>query len=314
MVIPTYRRAEALLECLRSLAAGSVVPDEIIIVGRREDEATRQAIEKLQSHPPNCIPIHAGWVDRPGHIPPVEEGVRLSRGEIVTIVDDDVIVGHGWLARISGHFKDRTIGVVGGPAPVPGMKIGALKGRPGCMAWYGKTWGNLAFAVDGLTREVDSVCEGNSAWRGELVRQVHFDPLLNYDDAFMYGLDLCLQAKQAGFRVVFDPEALVQHNVKPRTPELDRADRAARAYSYCRNYTYILLKWLPVWRKAVFLAWWFGVGDRSAPGAGILVLDALAARRRPPGEGSQAFAGKVEGIRQWLAARGTGAAGNGQGT
>lgn len=303
VVIPTYRRPDALINCIRSIRKGTVLPDEVILVAREDDAATWRVLEPLSTKRENPFTIRLASVTQPGHVPPVETGVNLATGQLVAIVDDDVTVTPGWLEAIIDPFADPVVGVVGGPVVIPGQPPGKPKGKPGRVTWYGKTWGNLANLGGKCAMELDTVMEGNWAWRRDLLRRIRKDPVLNFDDASMYGLDLCLQAKAAGFRVLFEPRALVLHHCKPRAPELDRADRPARLFSYCRNYTYIMLRRLPAWRKLVFVVWWFGIGERAAAGIGALFADALTGRKHQPAEVRRVFAGKIEGVRLWLRGR-----------
>lgn len=300
MVVPTYLRPEAVKKCVHSVLDGSVRPDEIILVGRYGDDATKGVFERLRLAVGDSCRIRFTQVTADGHIPPVEAGVRLASGEIVAIVDDDVTVSRWWLSALLQDFSDPSVGVVGGRVAVPGYPEPKLRGRPGCLSWYGKAWGNVGFLRGSRAIDVDTVMEGNWSWRRDLLLSIQIDPVLNFDDACMYGLDLCLEARALGFRVLYEPRAVVDHHLAPRAPRLDRAERPARVYSYCRNYTYIMLKRLPWWRKAVFLAWWFGLGERVGVGAAALVVDLLLRRRREPGEARRAFAGKIEGIRVWL--------------
>jgi GT2 family glycosyltransferase len=299
VVIPTYLRPDSLEDCVHSLLDGTLRPDEIIVVGRASDQATRQVVEKLCSRDGDFTRLRSAWVNEAGHIPPVEAGLRLASGELIAFIDDDVTVTPQWLALILRHFSDPSVGVVGGRVVVPQTPPPKLRGKPGHVTWYGKTWGNVGSVSGDRVREVDAVMEGNWVWRRDLLRSLEVDSALNFDDASMYGLDLCLQAKASGFRVLYDPQALVYHHAKPRAPELDRAQRPARAFSYCRNYTYILLKHLPAWRKPVFLAWWFGIGERAAVGLAAWIANAVYGRAYQPGETRAAFAGKIEGIRLW---------------
>jgi GT2 family glycosyltransferase len=308
VVVPTFARPDALADCVRSLCEGSVLPGEIIVVGREGDEPTRGMMERLALDLEKTVSIRSCWVNVRGHVPPVESGLRAASNEVVAFVDDDVTVSQGWLEALLGPFSDPAVGVVGGRVVVPGQSSGRPKGKPGHVTWYGKTWGNAASVDGAIVMDVDTVMECNWAWRRELLSALEMDPELNFDDASMYGLDLCLGAKAAGFRIVHEPRALVLHHVKPRTPELDRANRPARTFSYCRNYTYVMLKRLPTWRKYVFLIWWFAIGEGLAEGVGALAANEFSGRRLPPGVTRSAFAGKMEGVRVWLRARRNGPA------
>ncbi len=142
--------------------------------------------------------------------------------------------------------------------------------------------------------------ECNWIWHRGLLRSIEFDPILNFDDASMYGLDLCLQARRRGFRVLYDPRVVVYHHLAPRTQELDRAGRHDRAFTYCRNFTYIMLKRLPWWRKPIFLTWWIVVGERGGWGIGALAADTLLRGIRDDRHVVSSMLGKIEGARLWF--------------
>lgn len=286
-----------LTKCVESILSGSLRPDELIIVGRVGDKPTERAIARIQAGAHDSVSICSAWVSEPGHIPPVERGLRAASGDLVAVVDDDVTVTSGWLSSLVAHFSDSSIGAVGGRVLLPGIPVRKPKGNPGCVSWYGKQWGNLGSLSGPGSYEVDAVMEGNCMWRREVLASLNFDPVLNFDDGSMYGLDLCLQAKERGFKVVYEPGAVVFHDVAPRVPELDRHERGPRIFSYCRNYTYIVLKRLPLWRRLVFLFWWFLIGERDAWGVASLVFDTVDGDWRKNRHVKQAWAGKVEGLR-----------------
>lgn len=297
IIIPTYLRPETLLKCVESILAGSRRPEEIVIVSRAGDVGTETAIANIGAAAHAGVRIRSASVTARGHIPPIQAGLQVASGGLVATLDDDVTVTPEWLSSIISHFADPTIGVVGGRVLVPGTAPQKLRGKPGCVSWYGKAWGNIgSLDVTGAI-EVDSVMECNWIWRRELLASLEFDPVLNFDDAAMYGLDLCLQAKKRGFKVLYDPRALVYHHVAPRAPELDRQKRGPRSFSYCRNYTYIMLQRLPIWRRSAFLAWSFLIGERGGWGLGSLLADTLRAGWRKERYVGQAWRGKMEGIR-----------------
>lgn len=297
VVIPTYQRPQMLRACVRSLLAGERRPDEIVVAGREGDHGALNAVRELQSEAGELI--RSTWVTQPGHVPPVRAGAEAATAELVAFVDDDVAVTPGWLREIVRHFDDPRVGVAGGRVVVPGLPPPAVKGRPGQITWYGKHWGNIGSVEAAAPMEVMSLMEGNWAWRRELFLSLEFDAVLNFDDASMYGLDLCFQARRKGYRVVYDSRALVYHHAAPRVAELDRAAPQRRT-SYSRNYTYILLRHLPPWRRVAFLLWWFLIGDRGSPGLGATLAEMLRNDRPWRREFGPAWAGKIEGVRLWL--------------
>jgi GT2 family glycosyltransferase len=299
VVIPTYRRPESLCRAVESVCRGRRLPSEIWLVGRKGDAETEAAIRGLASRFSSRVPIHDAWVTVPGHIPPVEEGVRLATGDLVAFIDDDVTVPPDWLGKMVSRVCEDRVGVVGGRVIVPGVEPPRLKGHPGEFSWYGKHWGNLGWLNGTAPIDVSGVVECNWIWRRELITSVFFDPVMNFDDGFMYGLDLCLQAREKGRRVIFDPLVEVNHHLVSRSPGLDRQDRPRRLFSYCRNYTYLMMKHLSVWRKPIFLFWWFLVGERGAWGPATAIADTLLHGFRWRGEFLNSVRGKCEGLLCW---------------
>jgi GT2 family glycosyltransferase len=298
VVIPTYRRPDMLRQAVASLFAGTRHPDEVIVVGRQCDSETVAAVVEMQATYGECL--RSAWVTVPGHIPPVETGIKAASGEIVAIIDDDVTVTETWLTNILYHFNDRQVGVVGGRTILPGYTLPRIKGKPGRITWYGKLWAHLTDVDGSYAFEVDTVKECNWAWRREIATTLMFDPVLDFDSAMNYGVDLTLQAKKRGLKVLYDPQAVVYHHLAPRVPELDRANKFRRMFASCRNYTYIMLKHLPWWRKVAFLCWWFMIGGRRPLGVGTLMLGVLLHGWNEWYRFAVATAARAEGIRLWL--------------
>jgi len=296
VVIPTYRRPTPLIDCIRSITAGDHMPGEIIVVGREGDDETSAVLPQAQEICSGKTVLRVGWVTRPGHLPPVQKGLELAASEIVAFLDDDVTVTPEWLGHLVIPFGDSKVGVAGGRVITPAAPAPRLKGKPGRTSWYGRHWGNVASLRGESPVDVHGVMECNWAWRRSVLTSMRFDPILNFDDACMYGLDLCLQARSAGWTVIYEPHALVHHHAAPRAIELDRSDRPRRTFAYSRNYTYIMLKHLEWWRKPIFLAWWFLIGERASWGLAAVLAD--AARGRPPQAKNvrSSLNGKFQGI------------------
>jgi len=297
VVVPTWQRAQWLQRCLKALVAQQRCPDRIIVVGRAGDDAGHGVVERLTG-----LPVRWVEVDRSGHIAPVRRGLQEARGEIVAFLDDDAEPQEGWLDALVQSFTDPSIACVGGRVITPGFR-GRVHLDAGRVRWYGKYVGNIGALDAPGPVDVDGVMEGNWAWRVDVLRSLEFDPRLDFDDASMYGLDLCLQAKTKGHRVVYQPLACVNHHVAPRRHELDRNDRPARTLAYARNYTYLSLKHQRGFRRWVFLGWWWLIGDRGAYGLAAGLADSVL-RRDGIGDLIRAsLVGKWKGARLWKSTR-----------
>jgi GT2 family glycosyltransferase len=233
-------------------------------------------------------------------VEPIRRGLDEARGAIVAFVDDDAEPDPGWFEALLSPFSDTRVACVGGRV-VTAMSPSRVHADAGQIRWYGRHIGNVG-SVDGVHPfEVHSVMECNWAWRADVLRSLDFDPVLSHDDASMYGLDLCLQAGERGFRVLYEPRARVFHHAAPRDPALDRADRVRRTVTYSRNYTYIALKHLHGVRRAAFLCWWFLVGERGSYGIAKAVADVLLRGWRVVPLIMASLRGRWQGVGAWLA-------------
>jgi len=296
VVIPTWQRAEWLQLCLASMWALELHPTEVLVVGRREDREARELTELCATRAPFLV----RWLEvvSPGHIAPVVRGLADAEGDVVAFLDDDCEPEPAWLSELVKPFADATVAAVGGRVLTPGFQ-GKLSRDAGSIRWYGQHVGNIAALDLDEACEVAAVMEGNWAWRTDVLRSLDFDAALDQDDASMYGLDLCLQAKELGYSIVYEPRALVLHHVAPREQRLDREDRVSRSISYARNYTYIGLKHFVGLRRVAFRVWWWGIGERGAYAALTALVDTMMRR---PGVRERLVAsmqGRREGLLLW---------------
>jgi GT2 family glycosyltransferase len=330
-------------------------PQEIIVVGRAEDLDAQEVVRKL-AQTPGAVSIRWLEVDRPGHIAPIEVGLRATKTPLVAFLDDDAEPEAGWLEALVSAFSDPQVACVGGRVITPGFRgkvradagrvrwygnhignIGALEARGpvevdgvmecnwawrsnalrslrldpifedgdavyldgGRLRWYGRHIGNIgAFEAPGPV-DVDGVMEGNWAWRVAVLRRLDFDPVFDFDDASMYGLDLCLRAKALGYRVLYQPAARIVHHIAPRDPALARQDRPLRTFAYSRNYTYLALKHLRGWRRATFVLWWWLVGERGSYGIATAAMDLAMQGRKIWPLVNASLSGKWAGVKVW---------------
>ena len=266
-------------------------------MGRAEDLDAQEVVRRA-ARTPGAVPVRWLEVDRPGHIAPIEVGLRATATPLIAFLDDDTEPEPGWLGVLVNAFNDSTVGCVGGRVIVHGFR-GKVHPDAGRVRWYGQHIGNIGALEARGPLEVDGVMEGNWAWRIDVLRNLRLDLIFEDGDASMYGLDLCLQAKARGWRLIYQPRARVVHHIAPRDPTLDRADLTTRTFVYSRNMTYIGLKHFRGFRRAIWLGWWWLVGDSGSRGPVRAIGDALRRNGRPIGLLLTELSGKVEGVRWW---------------
>jgi GT2 family glycosyltransferase len=311
VVIPTYQRPVWLRRAIHSLVQQLQPPTEVIAIARDVDIPTHDAICALQAEG-LPFPVRSGIVTEAGFIPPVRKGFALARGDIVAVMDDDAEALHDWAQQLLRHYADPTVGGVGGrainmegdqAAPVPDAD------RVGYVSFLGRFVGNMykrptfSHPVD-----VDFLMGGCMSFRRAVAQTIEFDLALNNNVAFAYEVDVGLQVRARGWRLVFDPTVAIRHYSAPRQLDGMRSLNDGESARWCSyNETRIVLRRLPRHASTVALLWSVLVGARRTPGLLpwlLAPLGRLAGYRlslaRP------AIAGRIAAVRSvWRDARAT---------
>jgi cellulose synthase/poly-beta-1,6-N-acetylglucosamine synthase-like glycosyltransferase len=276
VVIPSYRRAEALKSCLEALAAQRLQPLEVIVVLRVDDSEGLSVASSLPG-------IRVLTVEEPGQVAALNCGCGAARGDIIAITDDDAQPRPDWLQAMAERFlTDPRIGAVGGRDVVHyggGIVDGEAK-RVGHISWWGRRVGN--HHLRSSLQDVDFLKGANMAFRA--TAREPFDRLLHGRGAQVCNdLEATWSVRRRGWRVVYDPEVVVDHYPAPRHDDHARndsstlADRAAE-----HNEVYALMRHATRWQRVVLLAYGVLIGKRHAPG----LLFAISLRR-PYGGGTR---------------------------
>jgi glycosyltransferase involved in cell wall biosynthesis len=284
VVVPTYRRPAELQRCLAGLAAQTLPPAEIIVVRRTDDDATRRALD--EGRPAGVVDVA---VSEPGVLAAMDAGAAASGRDFVAFVDDDAVPRREWLERLARHFDDPAVGGVGGRDVIAGQDAPARGSlEVGTITRWGKLVGNHHLGT-GAPREVMVLkAVGIAFRRGALAlprelhgqgAQVHFE------------VGMSLSARRRGWRLVYDPGALLDHEVAPRFDADARSrPRPVAVRDAAHNLVHCLLTEMPelFWRRALY---GLAVGDRDVPG----VARALVAAIRGEGAVVRRFAPSIEG-------------------
>lgn len=266
VVIPTFKRPEDLTRCLRAIAAQTRPPDELIIVTRDDDKASREAARAV-TLPEGCERV-LPKIRAPGVIAALQEGIVQARGSIIVLTDDDAEARPDWIARLLAVLaSDRDIGGVGGRDWQPHERGDAM--TVGRVQWFGRVIGQHHLGA-GPARDVDVLKGVNCAFRAPLVRAIGMDEQLRGDGAQVHWeLALCLPMRRAGWRLVYDPSVAVEHHVAARDgdDQVHRGRFAAAPFGDAVfNEARALSQFLGPVRRAAFACWAEVFGTTAAPG------------------------------------------------
>ena len=125
VIIPAWQRPAALARCLRALTGQTRAPDQIIIVTREDDTASRDAARAVRFGTETRIEYPA--ITARGVIAAMENGLGLATGSVIALTDDDAEPRPDWIERLLAPFAaDALIGGVGGRVRLRGRAL-----RPG---------------------------------------------------------------------------------------------------------------------------------------------------------------------------------------
>ena len=95
VIIPTYNRPEDLKNCIRSILNQSVKPDEVIVI----DDGNLPEFPLLKECKDTGIHCIFHKKNIPGLTASRNAGVKLSTGDIIFFLDDDVELLSGYIKK-----------------------------------------------------------------------------------------------------------------------------------------------------------------------------------------------------------------------
>ena len=201
VVIPTYNRLVFLRKCLTALANQDIGNDsfEVIVCDDGSTDGTQQFLE-AGSH---AYGFATRWCHHSQRGPAAarNQGLSLSRGEVIAFTDDDCVPRPDWLRQlIAGLPNDVQCAGVGGPVQrITESRIGRFIDAAGLMSHW---------AEDGV---VQYLITANALYRRSCLEVVGgFDesfPLAGGEDA-----DLSLRLRRLGFFLSIESRAVVGHH------------------------------------------------------------------------------------------------------
>lgn len=233
VIVVTLNRSEMLRRCLQCLAAQTRLPDQIIVVDGSKDDLSRQIVATHERV--LYLRNERGYGNMAGSR---NIGLQSATGDIIAFIDDDALAHPTWAFHLLETYSDSKVGAVGGrainahtPEEVGIEEIGRLKPT-----------GSLAGNFDndpGRVLEVDHIIGCNMSFRREVLAK-----LGGWRDFFTgtevaEETDVCLRTKRSGYKILFNPAAVVDHIGSPQAKG-KRFDGRYRFYHRRNNYVLLL--------------------------------------------------------------------------
>jgi GT2 family glycosyltransferase len=247
-----------------------VLPDETIVVWQEDDVKTRDAARDFCGRVQ--YPLKVLHSAARGIVPAENVALDNASGEILLLLDDDTLPHSGWIARHLAHYADQAIGAVGAPvrnhkpdgSPYPLRRPTQL----GRLRFCGRMIGNLFdHPPEWSVRppiEVDHLAAGNMSIRRSAFSNFE-GGLKPYWQAFE--LDICLQAKARGFRVMFDCGNSIDHHPTNSVFQQDRnGDLELKVLNVAYNHAFVLAKHSTQPCRVVRLLYLLFAGSATVPG------------------------------------------------
>ena len=273
VLICSYRRPESLLRGLAALAAQERRPDDVVVVARRNDAATLDALVSRQAVG-GALPLRVVTVVQPGTVHALNTGLDACCTDVLAVTDDDTVPHPDWLARILAHFAaNPEVGAIGGRDWCHDGKRFDDRGAPvvGHLQWFGRTIGNHHLGV-GPPREVDFLKGANMSYRAQAFAGPRFDTRLRGAGAQAYeDIAFSLAVQTAGWKLLYDPLVAVDHYAAQR--EEPRHYAAVTAiedvnglFDFAYNEVIALWRALTPAGRVAYVMWSLLVGTGLSPG------------------------------------------------
>jgi GT2 family glycosyltransferase len=195
VVIATHNGREQISYCLESLLGQQTNHAyEIVVV---DDGSTENVAEVVQRYDHvRCIRQHkAGPAAARNH------GVHEAKGEIILFIDDDCVARPDWIEKMVAPFQDpRVMGVKGSYVTEQKELVAQF-----VQLEYEEKYDKMA-----LAEQVNLVDTHSGGFRAKIFQETGgFDE--NFRTASVEDRDFSFRLAQAGYRLVFAPEAKVRH-------------------------------------------------------------------------------------------------------
>ncbi|WP_026370229.1 glycosyltransferase family 2 protein [Kallotenue papyrolyticum] len=237
VIVVTYNSATAIDACLGSLVHQQHAPAyEILVV---DNASTDDTAALVRTRYPSVRLLRLD--DNQGFAAGVNHGVQAARGTTIALLNPDASARADWLSQLIAPLQDARIGVTGSKVLSPDgliQSVGTLLELPTLLTAH-RGDGEPDHGQYDPPADVWAVHGAAMAFRRDAWMTVGgFDE--GYFPAYWEESDFCQRVRQAGYRVVTAPQAVVYHQEAATTGKYS----AEFYFYYLRNRLRYAVKWL----------------------------------------------------------------------
>ncbi|MCX6793873.1 MAG: glycosyltransferase, partial [Candidatus Gottesmanbacteria bacterium] len=166
-------------------------------------------------------------------------GARLAKGKLILFLDDDVVVRKGLIENHVKNFRDPMIAATCGRVITPGQSVEPEHRNVGRVGLLGGVSGGFSSII---RQEVDTVIGCNMCWRRDLYLRLGGVDEQFTGNALREETDLSLRAKKLGYKIMFEPRAIVEHHRAETGGARKSEGRLTWYFNFFSNETYFFLK------------------------------------------------------------------------
>ena len=235
VIVPIWNGRKYLNACLDALLAQDYSDFEIIGVDNASSDGSADFV--AEKYPQVRLIRNKR---NPGFAGGCNVGLRAAQGDVLVLLNQDVVVRSGWLTALTGAFTDEQIGVIGAkilePDDLTLSHAGGYLEWPLALGWHIGA-GEVDRGQYDTATDVEYVTGASLAIKRAVTDKIG---LLdeNFYPAFYEDVDLCWRARQAGWKVRYEPRAVALHDESSST----RHHWPSRHYYHYRNRLLFLFK------------------------------------------------------------------------
>lgn len=226
VVVPTYRRREGLQAAVDALL-GDPGTTELVVVVDGSPDGSMELLEQTAARDARLRPV---WQENAGGAAARQKGIDLASGDVVLLVDDDVVAAPGLAAGHARHHATAEDLVVLGYMPTR-VPVDPVRGGFATRVYAEEYEGTCRAYERDPEQVLLRLWGGNVSVRRDRLAAVPYDSgpfsRTNHSDR-----DWGIRLRKAGLRGVFDRSLLATHEHSRPLPAFLRDARAQGAGRY----------------------------------------------------------------------------------